>query len=106
MSQPGCGYSLRGASCTVGVGGIENAAVNVNAASGCGWTAVSNDAWVTIISGQSGAGSGRVRYSGASNQESPSSRSGTLTIAGRTFTVNQLAGPAAPSPGPGGSGGK
>jgi hypothetical protein len=52
----------------------------------CNWTAVSNVSWITITSGASGTGSGTVTYSVASTT---SSRTGTMTIAGLTFTVKQ-----------------
>ncbi len=62
--------------------------VNVTTQSGCDWTAVSNDSWITITSGSSGSGNGTVSYSVAANA-SVSSRNGTLTIAGHTFKIIQ-----------------
>ncbi len=62
--------------------------VNVTTQSGCAWSATSNAAWVTITSGSSGSGNGTVNYSVSANA-STNSRSGTMTIAGQTFTVNQ-----------------
>lgn len=44
--------------------------------------------WITITSGQSGNGSGPVGYTVAANATG-SPRTGTMTIAGQTFTVNQ-----------------
>lgn len=44
--------------------------------------------WITITSGSSSTGNGSVGYSVAANTNT-TSRSGTLTIAGQTFTVNQ-----------------
>jgi hypothetical protein len=49
---------------------------------------VSNATFIAITSGSSGSGNGTVNYSVAANTGT-SSRSGTMTIAGRTFTVNQ-----------------
>jgi len=57
-------------------------------ATGCGWTAVSQDSWITITSGSSGSANGTVTFSVAANT-SAVSRAGTLTIAGKTFTVTQ-----------------
>jgi hypothetical protein len=57
--------------------------------SGCDWTAVSNDSWITITAGSAGTGNGTVAYSVSANAET-STRTGTMTIAGQTFTVNQL----------------
>jgi hypothetical protein len=62
--------------------------VSVTAPSGCPWTASSSAGWITITSGSSGSGNGTVSYSVAANT-STSSRTGTMTIAGQTFTVNQ-----------------
>ncbi len=61
--------------------------VAVTAAAGCNWTAVSNDAWLTVTGGASGTGNGTVTYSVAANLGPP--RMGTLTIAGLTHTVTQ-----------------
>ena len=61
--------------------------VNVTAGSGCAWTASSNAGWITISSGASGSGNGTVSYSVAAN--SGASRTGTMTVAGQTFTVSQ-----------------
>jgi hypothetical protein len=62
------------------------ATVSVTAPDECAWTAVSNVGWITILSGASGSGNGTVNYSVASTNRS---RSGTMTIAGQTFTVRQ-----------------
>ena len=66
--------------------------VNVNTSAGCGWTATSNSGFIGITAGASGTGPGSVSYSVAANIGA--ARSGTLTIAGQTYTVNQ--GAAAP----------
>jgi Tol biopolymer transport system component len=62
--------------------------VNVTAPAGCNWTAMSNDGFITITSGSSGSGDSVVNYSVAANTAS-SPRTGTLTIAGQTFTLLQ-----------------
>jgi hypothetical protein len=72
--------------------------VSVTAPAGCRWTARSNVSWITITSGSSGNGNGRVTYSvepdfcppGALCTPSPFNETGTLTIAGQTFTVTKL----------------
>jgi len=53
----------------------------------CTWGAVSNASWITITSGASGSGSGQVGFNVGSNPGPP--RTGTMTIAGQTLTVNQ-----------------
>ena len=65
--------------------------VSVSAGSGCTWTAVSNASWITVMSGSTGTGNGSVGYGLQANIGA--SRTGTLTIAGETFTVTQAAAP-------------
>lgn len=62
--------------------------VSVTTSSGCNWTATSNASWLTITSGSSGSGNGTVAYTVAGNT-SNSQRTGTMTIAGKIFTVTQ-----------------
>jgi hypothetical protein len=73
--------------------GASTGTVAVTSGAGCAWTAMSNAPWLTITSGASGAGNGSVAYTVAAN--TGSARSGTLTIAGQTLTVNQAAPPPA-----------
>ena len=61
--------------------------VKVSTGSSCAWTAKSNYSWITITGGASGTGTGSVSYSVAKN--TGATRSGTMTIAGETFTVKQ-----------------
>jgi hypothetical protein len=72
-------------------GGAES--ISVTSVSGCGWIAVSNASWIQINSGMSGVGNGSVNYTVAANS-STTARSGSITIGGRTFTVNQVGMPA------------
>jgi Putative binding domain, N-terminal len=97
ITQTACIFNLSSASQSVAADG-GNLSTGVTATSGCSWTAVSNAGWITIIGGSSGTSNGTVSYTVASNPNA-SSRSGTLTIAGKTATVNQDArtGPSAPS---------
>jgi hypothetical protein len=66
----------------------SSSTIAVTVATGCNWTAVSNASWITVTSGGSGNGNGTVNYSVAANT-STAPRSGTITVAGQTFTVNQ-----------------
>jgi len=85
----GCNYSIDPWGATVGsTGGAGSVAVTSGA--GCPWTAVSNDAWIQVTSGSSGSGAGSVGYSVEANV-SPA-RTGSITIAGQTFVVNQADG--------------
>jgi hypothetical protein len=65
--------------------------VNVTAGVGCTWTATSNAPWITITGGATGSGNGAVAFSVAAN--TGALRTGTITIAGQTFTVTQAAAP-------------
>ena len=49
---------------------------------------MANDAWIHVTAGANGSGNGTVAYSVDANAAG-ASRTGTLTIAGRTFTVTQ-----------------
>jgi hypothetical protein len=81
---------------------FTNANVSADGASGdipftangtnCAWTAVSNDSFITITngpSGTSGTGNGTVTVTIATNTTTVA-RTGTLTIAGQTFTVTEV----------------
>jgi C1A family cysteine protease len=69
-------------------GGAGAVAVDASDAT-CAWTAKSNNTWITIKSGSKGAGDGNVTYSVSSRNTSSKPRTGTITVAGQTFTVNQ-----------------
>jgi hypothetical protein len=64
--------------------------VAVSTGTGCAWTATSNAAWIALTSGASGTGRGTVAFSIDRNRGQ--ARTGTLTIAGHTFTVQQKKG--------------
>ena len=83
-----CSYTLGALSASPAAAGGA-ATVTVTAVAGCAWTAASNASWITITSGASGSGNGTVGYSVAAN--TGAARTGTMTIAGQTFTVNQVA---------------
>jgi hypothetical protein len=83
-----CTYGINPSSAAIGAqGGTGNVAVT--AAAGCTWTAASNDAWIAVTAGASGTGNGTVAFSTAPNPGG--ARTGTITIAGQTFTVTQAA---------------
>ena len=84
-----CTYALGASSSSPAAAG-GTATVNVTSASGCAWTATSNANWITITAGASGTANGTVTYSVAANTTA-STRTGTLTIGGQTFTVTQAA---------------
>lgn len=85
FTQTGCGFALNPTSQSfTAAGGSGTVAVTGT----CTWTAASNDNWITITFGSSGSGNGTVAYSVAANTTT-TQRTGTLTIAGLTFTVTQ-----------------
>jgi hypothetical protein len=64
--------------------------VSVQASSNCSWTATSSVTWINVVSGTSGTGNGTVVYQVQPNITGQA-RTGFLSIAGQTFTVNQAA---------------
>jgi hypothetical protein len=87
MPASTCAYTLSATSATFAkTGGTGSVAVATSG--GCTWSATSNSSWITITSGNSGNGNGVVTYQVAANTKKQN-RTGTLTIAGRTFTVTQ-----------------
>ena len=57
----------------------------------CGWTGTSNNPWITLAAPpNSGVGSGSLSYSVAPNNGG--TRTGSLTIAGKTVSISQSAG--------------
>jgi hypothetical protein len=89
-AAPSCTYSIAPPSFSAPATAATSA-VDVTTQSGCAWTAASQAAWITVTAGASGTGNGRVELAIAAN--TGAARSGTVTIAGHTYTVNQAAAP-------------
>ena len=86
-AAPGaCTYSISSGSQNVPSTGASGS-VSVTTAGSCTWTATSSAMWITVTSGANGTGNGSVGFSVAANPGG--SRTGTLTIAGLSFTVTQ-----------------
>lgn len=69
----------------------NDAVITISAsAPNCAWTAKSNTSWITISFGFSGTGNGSVGFTVLQNNTA-AQRTGSLTIAGLTFTVSQAA---------------
>lgn len=82
-----CAYSLSYTVADFGsVGGSDD--VIVFASCGCGWTATSNDPWITIESAPNGFENEPVTFSVAPNPLGLH-RTGTVTLGGQTLTVHQ-----------------
>ena len=62
--------------------------IEVTALPGVLWRAISNDPWITINDGKTGTGSGVVSFTVNANAGADS-RTGSLTIAGRTVKITQ-----------------
>lgn len=84
-----CAYTVSPTTVNAG-GGTSTVTVTVTTTAACAWTAASNASFITISSGASGTGSGTVTLAVAGN--SGATRSGTVTIAGQTVTINQSGG--------------
>jgi all-beta uncharacterized protein len=89
ISQAGaaCSFSISPTSQTIPAGG-GSGTVSVTAPAGCAWVSSSNANWITIVSQINGYGNGSITYSAAPNN-STVPRTGTMTVAGQNFTVNQ-----------------
>lgn len=89
LTQAGgaCGYTLSAASATIAAAG-GSGTVTVTTSSNCPWSATTPDAFLTIVSGPSGTGTGTVSYNVLPNGAA-SYRAGTITIAGQPFVVTQ-----------------
>ena len=100
ISQDGaiCRFALSQTEETMGAAG-GTGTVDVTALAGCTWIARTNDNWITVAAGTSGNGSGKVTFR-VDPQYGNAPRTGTLSIAGRSFTVQQSAAAQAPVPSP------
>src|SRR5205823_12837952 len=91
VNQAGsCSYSLSRTNDTFTAAGGVGAPIAVSGAGACAWTAISDVAWIAVTSGANGAGNGTVTLSIPPNPGV--SRSATVMIAGKVFSVSQ-AGP-------------
>jgi len=87
LTASSCPFSLSPTS-QIFIASASSGSFTVSTSAGCPWTAVSNASWITTNS--SGTGNGTVNYSVAANLGDP--RTGTINVAGQTFTVFQSGG--------------
>lgn len=87
LSDHSCAYSISPDS-QVFTSRSGSGSVDVTASTGCGWTAVSNDSFITVTHGSEGIGNGVVTYNVAGNTSSDP-RFGTIIIGGQVFTITQ-----------------
>lgn len=82
-----CDYTVAPTDFSFGGAGGAGQITVTTSSSDCNWTAVSNDVWITINGATGGTGSGSIDFTVAQN--TGAFRTGTLTVAGRTVTVQQ-----------------
>jgi uncharacterized protein (TIGR03437 family) len=90
-----CAFSISPSSQNFTASGGTGTVNVTSSGAACTRTATSNASWIAVTSGASGTGSGAIAYSVAAN--SGAARSGTIMIAGQTFTVVQAAAIAVPA---------
>jgi len=94
VALPTCTFSINPISASPdGSGGRTSVTVTTQA--GCAWLASPNVPWISNVT-SSGIGSGPASYTVAPN--TGAARTGTVTIAGQTLTINEAAGPADTTP--------
>src|SRR5262245_35783958 len=72
------------------------ASITITTTTGCSWSATSNAGWLTITGASNGSGTGQTNFSAATNTAT-SERTGTISVAGQTVTVNQSGASSAPA---------
>lgn len=91
QTQTVCTYSLLSNSQNMPVSG-GNTFASLFTSQNCGFMVKNNANWITLISNEAGAGPSTITFKvDPNNTGTP--RTGTLTIAGLTFTVNQAGAP-------------
>ena len=82
-----CAFTIAPLSAALGKDG-GTGSVAVGTSPSCGWTAISEDPWLSVIDGGTGTGSGTVTYGVARNSQ-VGARTGTIRIAGQAFRMSQ-----------------
>jgi hypothetical protein len=83
-----CSFSVSPSGTQLISGNLQTLVFTVTAGTGCAWTASSNQAFTTFPNGNSGTGTGNVSIKVDANNTG-STRSATLTIAGQSITLMQ-----------------
>lgn len=93
VSQAGssCSFSITPLSASFDVPGGSGSFM-LSTQTGCAWTAVASDAWITITSATTGTGLATITYAVASNTGSATARNGKITVAGLVYSIFQAAG--------------
>ena len=82
-----CAYTVNPATVSVPVAGSTGVTLTVASPAGCVWAPTTSVTWLAITSPASGSGNGTVTFTVAAN--TGASRTGTVTIAEQSVTVNQ-----------------
>ena len=85
----GCTYSLSSTGASVAAAG-GSGSFGVTAGAGCAWNTAVSGAWLGIGTGSGTTDSGTLYYTVAAN--TGPARTGTITVGGQVFTVNQASG--------------
>ena len=85
----GCTFSVDPVAHTVPAAG-GSVTVQITAPAGCAWTVSSGASWVTVSGAATGTGTGTVQLAVAPT--TGTARSGNVTVAGATVTINQSSG--------------
>ena len=85
-STTACSFTLATASASAPMAG-QSGFINLTDANYCAWSATSNASWIHITAAGPFADTGAAGYSVDANTGAP--RTGTVTLGGQTFTVNQ-----------------
>lgn len=83
----GCAFSINPGSQNFSAGGGSGTVAMTASEASCPWQATSGASWISIAAGAAATGSGSVAFTVAANTGAP--RTGTLTVAGNSFTVTQ-----------------
>lgn len=86
-AAPACSYVIDPTQASVPAAG-GSVDVGVQSLAGCAWTAISNAGWIEVVAGSTGTGDGSVELD-VRRHRGDNQRTGTVTIAGQTFTVTQ-----------------
>jgi hypothetical protein len=89
-----CSFTVNPASLNVAING-GSGSFTITTSSGCSWTTSSSVNWIAVAGG--GSASGIATYFIVANQGG-TARTGTITIAGKTITVNEAGMPAPNAP--------
>jgi hypothetical protein len=84
----GCSYTINPTSGSFNRNGLRNNSIAVATQASCPWAVSTTEAWITIESGTTGTGPGTVVFS-VDRNDTGKKRSGTITVAGQTFTADQ-----------------